>query len=241
MLPVSKLRSLSSAKQTRTGEEPTMDQKKDLDLSESGHASDRTADQLRAELGTNSVPEASRMASDANREHDDTNDKAVGGTVGGVGGAAVGAGIGTLIAGPIGTAIGAIAGAVGGWWAGHATAAAADYQEADDLAYRSDYAAAGTRPADRGYEDVRPAYQLGHVARRNPDYEGKAFDEVERDLEKGWTTDLRTKHGDWSAVRQHALSAYSRTTDKPRETTARSGDRVESAKDAKAGNADLRF
>ncbi|MGI9078766.1 MAG: hypothetical protein ACR2G6_15770 [Gemmatimonadaceae bacterium] len=218
-----------------------MDREKDLELNDSAHTANRDADQLRALLGSNSVPEASRMAGDANREHADSGDKAVGGTVGGVGGAAVGAGIGTLVAGPIGTAIGALAGALGGWWAGRATAAAADYQEADDLAYRSDYETAGTRPADRVYDDVRPAYQLGHIARRNPDYEGKAFEEVERDLEKGWTTDLRTKHGDWSGVREHARSAYSRTTDKSRETTPRSGDRVENAQDERAGNADLRF
>ena len=218
-----------------------MDRNKDLELNDTAHTADRNADKLRAELGTNSVPEASRMAADAGRERVNTTDKAVGGTVGGVGGAAVGAGIGTLIAGPIGTAIGAIAGAVGGWWAGHATAAAADYKESDDLAYRSDYETAETRIADRGYDDVRPAYQLGHIARRNPDYAGKKFEEVESDLEKGWTTDLRTKHGDWSAVRRHAHSAYSSTGDESRETTARPGDRAENAKDARAGNADVRF
>lgn len=218
-----------------------MDYKKDFDLNDSARTADRNEDQLRTDLGTNSVPEASRMASDTNRAHTDKGDKTVGGTVGGVGGAAVGAGIGTLVAGPIGTAIGALAGAVGGWWAGRATAAAADYKEADDLAYRSDYETAETRAADRGYDDVRPAYQLGHIARKNPDYAGKKFEDVERDLEKGWTTDLRTKHGDWSAVRQHANSAYSRTGGESRETTTRPGDRAENAKDERAGNADVRF
>jgi len=218
-----------------------MDHKKDFDLNDSEHTANRDADRLRTDLGSNSVPEASRMAGDANREHADKGDKTVGGTVGGVGGAAVGAGIGTLVAGPIGTAIGAIAGAVGGWWAGRATAAAADYKDTDDLAYRSEYEAADNRPADRGYDDVRPAYQLGHIARGNPDYKGKAFEEVEGDLEKGWTTDLRTKHGDWSTVRQHANSAYSRTADESREATTHSGDRAESAKDERTGNSDLRF
>jgi len=218
-----------------------MDHRKDFDLNDSAHTANRDADKLRTDLGTNSGPQASRLAGDASHDHADQGDKAVGGTVGGVGGAAVGAGIGTLVAGPIGTAIGALAGAVGGWWAGRATAAAADYRDTDDLAYRSDFDAADNRPADRGYEDVRPAYQLGHIARGNPDYEGKKFEEVEGDLEKGWTTDLRTKHGDWSAVRQHANSAYSRTPDKSRDTNAQSGDRIDSAKDTRAGNADLRF
>lgn len=218
-----------------------MDRKKDFELSDTAHTANRSADELRADLGANSIPEASRIEANANRDQLDTGDKAVGGAVGGVGGAAVGAGIGTLVAGPIGTAIGALAGAIGGWWAGHATAAATDYDDSDDARYRSEYETGTTRPADRGYDDVRPAYQLGHVAGRNPDYKGKAFEDVERDLEKGWTTDLRTKHGDWSAVRQHARSAYSRASEASRETVGRPGDRVENAKGTQGGNADLRF
>ena len=67
------------------------------------------------------------------------------------------------------------------------------------------------RLADRSYDDVRPAYQLGHIASMNPDYNGRSFDEVEPELRYGWGNDLRARHGDWSAVRPYAEEAYSRS------------------------------
>jgi hypothetical protein len=157
------------------------------------------------------------------REHGEDADKAeqtAAGAVGGVGGAAAGAAVGTVVGGPIGTAIGAIAGAIGGWWAGHATTVASDFRDDDDAYYRTEYEASPERLADRRYEDVRPAYQLGHLARRNPDYDGRPFEAIESDLEKGWTEDLRARHGDWSAVRHHACAAYSRNPDLSRETVS---------------------
>ncbi|MEP6508817.1 MAG: hypothetical protein ABJC63_11375, partial [Gemmatimonadales bacterium] len=55
----------------------------------------------------------------------------------------------------------------------------------------------------------RPAYQLGHIASENPDYNGKSFESIESDLQHGWGNDLRSKHGDWAAVRPYAEEAYS--------------------------------
>jgi uncharacterized protein (TIGR02271 family) len=135
----------------------------------------------------------------------DRNEK-IGEGVGGVAGAAAGAAVGSL-AGPIGTAIGAIAGAVGGWWSGKAAAdAASNIDATDDDYYRQRFAESG----GSSYDTARPAYQLGHVAGFNPDYEGRSFDEVEPDLRRGWTGDVAASSGDWSNVRDYAREGFER-------------------------------
>ena len=134
----------------------------------------------------------------------------VGEAAGGISGVLAGAAIGSA-GGPIGTIIGGIAGAIGGWWSGRAISeAATKFTHSDDDHYRTQYETSPSRLADRSYEDVRPAYQLGHVASHNPDYANREFDEVERDLQAGWSDDLRTKHGEWSQVRGYARDAYTR-------------------------------
>jgi hypothetical protein len=116
-------------------------------------------------------------------DHEPTTGDKIGEAVGGVSGALTGAAVGSP-AGPIGTIIGGIAGAVGGWWAGRTVAeAAAKFNEHDDNNYRQAYEARPDRLVDRSYEDVRPAYQLGHLASENPDYTGKNFESIEMDLQ----------------------------------------------------------
>jgi len=147
-------------------------------------------------------------------KHDDnpSTGDVVGEAVGSLSGVAAGAAIGSAV-GPIGTIIGAIAGAAGGWWAGRTVAEAASKFTSDhDDRYRESYEGRKDRLADRSYDDVRPAYQLGYLASENPDYQGKSFDTVESDLQRGWGNDLRAKHGDWATVRPYAEEAYSRNT-----------------------------
>lgn len=156
--------------------------------------------------------------------HDDnpsTGDK-VGEAVGGVAGVVTGAAIGSA-GGPLGTIIGGIAGAVGGWWAGRTVSeAASTFTDHDDNNYRQAYEGRSDRLADRTYDDIRPAYQLGHLASENPDYNGKNFEAIESDLQRGWSNDLRSRHGDWAAVRPYAEEAYtSRTSVSSREATNR--------------------
>jgi len=131
--------------------------------------------------------------------------EAAGGISGGVAGAAIGS-----IGGPVGTLIGGLAGVIGGWWAGRSIAEAAkDYGDVDDRYYRAHYEST-SRLADRSYDDVRPAYQLGHLASRNPDYRGRDFDTVESDLRRGWSDDIGARHGDWSSVRGYAREGFLR-------------------------------
>jgi hypothetical protein len=132
--------------------------------------------------------------------------EAAGGVSGGLAGAAIGS-----IGGPVGTLIGGLAGVIGGWWAGRSIAEAAkDYGDEDDRYYRTHYETSDSRLGDRSYDDVRPAYQLGHIASRNPDYRGRKFDEIESDLRQGWSDDIGARHGDWSAVRGYAHEGFSR-------------------------------
>ena len=156
----------------------------------------------------------------------------IGEAAGGISGVLTGAAIGSA-GGPVGTLIGGIAGAIGGWWAGHALSEAARrYTDEDDSYYRAQYESSATRATDRTYDDVRPAYQLGHIARLNPDYTGRNFEDIETDLQRGWTNDLRARHGDWSTVRPFAEEAYtSRTSVSAREATNRMQNSAENLAD----------
>ncbi len=191
-----------------------MDRNNDFD-----NTADRTGDSLRntGDRVANSARNAADRADDLTTNASGRND-AVGETTGGLAGALTGAALGSL-GGPIGTIIGGIAGAVGGWWSGkEISVAASKYSDDDDNFYRSHYegstdsSSASTADAtSRGsYDSVRPAYQLGHLASQNPDYRGRSFDEVEPDLQRGWTNDLSAQHGDWSRNRDYARNAFSR-------------------------------
>lgn len=163
----------------------------------------------------------------------------VGEAAGGVSGVVTGAAIGSA-AGPIGTIIGGIAGAVGGWWAGRSVAeAATSFGNDDDTHYRTAYDAHPNRLGDRNYDDVRPAYQLGHLAATNPDYKGRGFDAVDADLQRGWSDDLRSRHGEWSNVRPFARDAYERKMglgDATRHGANKVVDAVDNVKDRVDGN-----
>ena len=130
--------------------------------------------------------------------------------VGGIGGVLAGAAIGSAI-GPVGTIIGGIAGAVGGWWSGRAvTEAVSHVTHDDDEFYRGHYESSSTKLADRSYDDVRPAYQIGHVAAQNPDYANKPWKDVSADLQRGWSADNAKKHGEWSSVSGYAGEGFTR-------------------------------
>ncbi len=144
-------------------------------------------------------------AHDSNPSHVDE----AGEAVGGIGGVLAGAAIGSAI-GPIGTIIGGIAGAMGGWWGGRAvTEAASSVTKDDDNYYRSNYESS-SKLADRSYDDVAPAYHLGHVAAHNPEYANKNWNDVSSDMKRGWSADHAKKYGEWSAVSGYASEGFTR-------------------------------
>jgi hypothetical protein len=87
---------------------------------------------------------------------------------------------------------------------------AGDLSHDDDVRYRTTYEASPHRLADRSYEDVRPAYRLGHFAVENPEFMGKSFEAVEHDIQRGWNGDLTERYGSWDSVRPFARDAYER-------------------------------
>ena len=128
--------------------------------------------------------------------------------VGSAGGALAGGTAGTLVLGPVGGAIGAIAGAVGGWWAGAGVERDAELTPEDEQYYRTHYEAGAPTGAD--WQRARPAYQLGHLAARNPSYKSRSFADIEPDLRQGWTGETAERHGAWESVRDLARAAYER-------------------------------
>ena len=152
-------------------------------------------------------------ASVVSHDHEPTVGDQVGEAAGGIGGVLAGAAIGS-IGGPIGTVIGGIAGAIGGWWTGRAIAeAASNFSHADDEHFRSDYETRTPGVAsnlDRSYDRVRPAYQLGYLASRNPEYAGRSFEDIEPHLERGWTGNEAVDGSDWNEMRDYARTAYVR-------------------------------
>ena len=129
--------------------------------------------------------------------------------VGGVGGVLAGAAIGS-ITGPVGAIIGGIAGAMGGWWSGRAvTEAASKVTKNDDEYYRGHYETS-SKLADRSYDDVAPAYHLGHVAAHNPDYANRNWNDVSSDLQRGWAGDHARKFGEWSPLSGYAHEGFTR-------------------------------
>ncbi|MFI5238806.1 MAG: hypothetical protein ACHQQP_03265, partial [Gemmatimonadales bacterium] len=146
------------------------------------------------------------------RNHSRQKGDEIGEAVGGLSGVVVGAAIGS-VGGPIGTVLGGLAGAVGGWWAGRAVAGAAqEYTLGDEAVYRNHYDNSPLRLADRDFDTVSPAFRLGHIAARNPDYQGRSFVEVESDLRRGWDAAAHKTLGEWESVRGYANDAYDRNT-----------------------------
>lgn len=134
---------------------------------------------------------------------------AVGGVTGGVAGAAAaGAAIGG-VTGPVGAAAGAVAGAVVGAMAGKGLAKTADLAE-EEKYWRSNYA---SRPYVGGasYDDYGPAYMYGASAYGK--YPGRSFDDIESELNNGWTGSRGRSSLGWDNARHASRDAWQRVSD----------------------------
>ena len=163
-------------------------------------------DPLRADATDSRGERAADKALRVRHDEPATTGDHIGEAVGGISGVATGAALGSL-GGPIGTVIGGIAGAITGWWSGRAISEAASTFDEDEPVYRDRFRSRGVDD-EAAYGRARPAYQLGHLAGMNPEYQGRAFDEVEPDLRRGWNDDVAREHGDWNAARDYARDAY---------------------------------
>jgi hypothetical protein len=150
----------------------------------------------------------------------------IGEATGGIAGVLLGAGIGSS-AGPVGTLLGGIAGAIGGWWTGRAIAEAAEKLSAeDDEEFRRHYESSDARLADRGYDDVRGAYFLGHIASSNPNFTDRSFAEVEPELARGWRG-CNDRPCEWEQVRAFAGEGYRLGVERRERTDRRTTERAD--------------
>jgi hypothetical protein len=150
----------------------------------------------------------------------------IGEATGGIAGVLLGAGIGSS-AGPVGTLLGGIAGAIGGWWSGRAIAEAAEKLSTDDdQEFRAHYESADERIGDRGYDDVRGAYILGHIASHNPNFQDREFADVEPELERGWRACPNPPCA-WEQARAFVGEGYRRGLQRRGRTDRRTVERVE--------------
>jgi hypothetical protein len=125
--------------------------------------------------------------------------------LGGVTGGTLGVGLGALL-GPAGMIVGGLAGAVGGWWAGRSVAEANDdFSDETDAHYRSLHE---QQHGDVDFEEARGFYRFGRLARRNPDYEGRTFADIEPELRRGWREEGAGRFRSWEEVRPFVNTGY---------------------------------
>ncbi len=120
-------------------------------------------------------------------------------------GAAAGAAGGAL-GGPVGAVAGAVIGAVAGGYAGKAVEEQFD-PTAEDAYWRENYRNRPYVERNSDYESYQPAYQYGWEARNQ--HRGRAFDEVESELQTGWSGRDKSKLG-WEKAKPAARDAWDR-------------------------------
>lgn len=130
----------------------------------------------------------------------------IGTGIGAAGGGATGAAIGA-VGGPIGAVVGAAIGAVAGGLAGKGVAEVID-PTAEDAYWRENYSSRSYVEPGSSYDDYQPAYRYGWESRSK--YEGRAFDEVESDLARGWDSTKATANMTWDRAKHAARDAWDR-------------------------------
>jgi hypothetical protein len=93
---------------------------------------------------------------------------------------------------------------LGGWWSDQGGQQRSSFGEDRERACREHFqssSAGASTGVNRSYDEVRPLYELGHTASRNPEYRSQGFQRAENDLRSAWDDDQSKQYGDWSDVR----------------------------------------
>lgn len=122
------------------------------------------------------------------------------------GGMAAGAAAGS-VAGPVGTIAGAAVGALAGGLIGKGVAEAID-PTAEEAYWSQNYTSEPYYERGYTYADYHPGYRTGWEGRVR--YEGRTFDEVERDLEFDYARNRGKSRLDWEKNRYAARAAWQR-------------------------------
>lgn len=131
----------------------------------------------------------------------------VGVGIGAATGGAAAAALAGAVAGPVGAAVGAVAGAVAGGYAGKAAAESID-PTVEDAHWRDNYRTRPYYDPSIKYEQFGPAYRYGWESRQR--YRNQRFDDVEPELERGWSQAQSTSKLKWQQAKQAARDAWDR-------------------------------
>jgi hypothetical protein len=146
--------------------------------------------------------------------HDDGNDRGrlekLGRSVGGLTGKAADTAAGwtgkaaSAAADATGSLVNSVGRRIGGWWLdrGADEADRFDTDRERDRDCRQHFEQQTEQAASaQSYETARPLYGLGHVAAHNPEYRGRDFRDVEKEISAAWGDEQSRRYGDWSDVR----------------------------------------
>ncbi len=127
----------------------------------------------------------------------------------GVAGAAAAGGAMGAAAGPIGVVAGATIGAVVGGLAGKAVAESIN-PTAEEEYWRNNYQSRNYVDKGTPYSDYQAAYRYGWESRGR--YRDKHFEDVETDLESGWTSSKGKSGLTWAKAKHAVRDAWERIT-----------------------------
>lgn len=122
---------------------------------------------------------------------------------------ATGAAVGLAVGGPVGALVGGVVGAIAGGAAGHSIAESID-PTVEDSYWRDNYSQRPYATKDHTYEQYRPAYQYGWESRDR--YEGRRWDEIETEMERGWNKNHGTGPLKWDEARHATRDAWDHVT-----------------------------
>jgi uncharacterized protein YjbJ (UPF0337 family) len=135
----------------------------------------------------------------------------VGVAAGGTGGAVTGAAVGGAVGGPVGAVIGAAVGAVAGGLAGKGVAEAVN-PTVEEAYWKEEYKNRPYYKTGTDYDTYQPYYKYGYESAGRPEYRGRKFDEVEKQLESEWPNYRGTARGDYREFKGATRDAFERAS-----------------------------
>ena len=140
---------------------------------------------------------------------------------GGTGGALAGAAIGAVVGGPVGAVVGGAIGAVAGGAAGKGAAEAVN-PTVEEAFWR--------QKSGKEFDQYAPAYRYGWESASRTEYQGRRFEDVEKDLETNWSKARGSMKGEWRDARQKTRDAFERVQTNSAPGITRSSEKTNKAK-----------
>ena len=134
----------------------------------------------------------------------------VGVAAGASAGAAAGAALGA-VGGPIGVVAGAAAGGIAGGLAGKAAGEKINPTVESEY-WRKAYPTATYYTKDTDYAQIEPAYRYGWETYSQ--HAGRSFDDVELELQRGWSSRSESSKLDWAKAKPATRDAWNRLSGK---------------------------